>query len=91
MRNSKNRYPNNWFEANRVVKNLEIQIIEAAKMPRGREKDRKLLEIMKASYTILKNLDEVIASSNEKEQKRLIKAREVLSTWMKKRRIPEKL
>jgi len=92
MKNLHNKYPKDWFDANRLVKKLNIQFIAAEQQSDKKKKSREVLGVMKTSYTILKKLDDAIANSDDnKELNNLAKARQVLSTWMKKRRFPEKL
>jgi hypothetical protein len=89
MSNPTIRYPRDWFESKRLVKNLEDEfkrVFDAH--PKGRRRSKELLRIMRAVYTILKVLDEAITNSEDsREIKRLLAARQVLFSWMKDKKI----
>ena len=93
MNSQRIKYPKNWFEANRLVKNLEAEIMKINENSSSkRDRSKEILKIIKISYAILKSIDRAIEESeNTKEIRQFGAARKVLSDWMKRRRFPEKL
>lgn len=89
MSNPTIRYPRDWFESKRLVRNLDNEFKRIFREhPKGRRRSRELLRIMRVVYTIFKALDEAIANSEDsKELKRLLVAQQVLSSWMKDKKL----
>lgn len=89
MNNPTIRYPRDWFESKRLVKNLEAEFARVISThPKGHRRSKELLRIIKIIYTILKALDEAIANSEDSvKRKRLMAAQQVSSSWMKNKKI----
>lgn len=63
-------------------------MLRAMELPKDYEKIRQLSIIIKASYAILKCLNDAILNSrSDKEARRLVTARRVLTDWMKHKKL----
>lgn len=85
MRNQELRYPRDWIEAKLLVNNFEkeIKAIQDTR-PKGRQRSKELLKILKILYAILESLDVAIAKSNPDQIIKLFLAKKVLLNWMRR-------